>query len=207
MVVPGKTLDEFRARCVGGMESIVLANRPSLQAVRNASLGLTGIAFYEHTTENSLVIHDNVAVTVNDNALVFQVGANSNQTVEIAINSLESTTLGTGVTDNMFNNLSEISVLTSAQAQDAIEVIDEAIQEVSQRRGDLGGFQKNTLESNAKNLAVAEENLVATESIIRDTDFASEMARLTKNQILLQSGTAMLTQANQMPQVVLQLLS
>ncbi|MBD3180320.1 MAG: flagellin [Candidatus Latescibacteria bacterium] len=147
------------------------------------------------------------SVTVNDNALVFQVGANSNQTVEIAINSLEATTLGTGVTDNMFNNLSEISVLTSAQAQDAIEVIDEAIQEVSQRRGDLGGFQKNTLESNAKNLAVAEENLVATESIIRDTDFASEMARLTKNQILLQSGTAMLTQANQMPQVVLQLLS
>jgi len=146
------------------------------------------------------------SVTIADNSLVFQVGANQNQTVEIAVNSLSATTLGTGVSDNQFNNLSEISVMTADKAQDAIGIIDEAIQEVSQRRGDLGGFQKNTLESNAKNLAVAEENLVATESVIRDTDFASEMARLTKNQILLQSGTAMLTQANQMPQVVLQLL-
>jgi len=146
------------------------------------------------------------SVTIADNSLVFQVGANQNQTVQIAVNSLAATTLGTGVSDNQFNNLSEISVMTADKAQDAIGIIDEAIQEVSQRRGDLGGFQKNTLESNAKNLAVAEENLVATESVIRDTDFASEMARLTKNQILLQSGTAMLTQANQMPQVVLQLL-
>ncbi|MBN2071821.1 MAG: flagellin [Candidatus Krumholzibacteriota bacterium] len=146
------------------------------------------------------------SVTVIDNSLVFQVGANKNQTVTIALNALSASNLGTNVTGNSFNNLGELSVLTAAGAQDSIEIIDQAIQQVSAKRGELGVFQKNTLVSSAANLAIAEENLVAAESIIRDVDFASEMAELTKNQILLQSGTAMLVQANQIPQVVLQLL-
>jgi flagellin len=146
------------------------------------------------------------SVTVDDNSLVFQVGANKGQTVTIAINALNSTNIGTQVNDNQFNNLSEIDVMTSDGAQDAIEIIDKAIQQVSAKRGEIGVFQKNTLESSTANLAVSEENLVAAESVIRDTDFAKEMASMTKNQILLQSGTAMLTQANQIPQVVLQLL-
>jgi len=146
------------------------------------------------------------SVTVDDNSLVFQVGANKGQTVTIAINALNSTNIGTQVGDNQFNNLSEIDVRTSDGAQDAIEIIDKAIQQVSAKRGEIGVFQKNTLESSTANLTVSEENLVAAESVIRDTDFAKEMASMTKNQILLQSGTAMLTQANQLPQVVLQLL-
>ncbi len=146
------------------------------------------------------------SVTVTDNSLVFQVGANKGQTVEIALNALSATNIGTAVSGNSFNNLSEIVVTTADGAQDAIEIVDKAIQQLSEKRGELGVFQKNTLESTAINLAIAEENLVAAESIIRDVDFASEMAELTKNQILLQSGTAMLVQANQIPQVVLQLL-
>ncbi len=146
------------------------------------------------------------SITVSNNSLVFQVGANKNQTVTIAINAMASTNLGTNVSGNMFNNLSELNVLTSTGAQDAIDIIDKAIQQVSAKRGELGVFQKNTLESSAANLQIAEENLIAAESVIRDVDFASEMAELTKNQILLQSGTAMLVQANQIPQVVLQLL-
>ncbi len=146
------------------------------------------------------------SVTIVDNSLVFQVGANANQTVEIALNSMTATDLGTNVSGNQFNNLSEIDVTTAEGAQDTIELVDEAIEQVSAERGELGVFQKNTLESNTANLQIAEENLVAAESVIRDTDFASEMAKMTKNQILLQSGTAMLVQANQIPQVVLQLL-
>ncbi len=146
------------------------------------------------------------SVTIVDNSLVFQVGANKGQTVKIALNEMSANSIGTNITGNMFNNLDEIDVTTAAGAQDAIEVIDRAIQQVSSKRGELGVFQKNTLESSTANLAIAEENLVAAESVIRDTDFAQEMAELTKNQILLQSGTAMLVQANQIPQVVLQLL-
>ena len=152
-------------------------------------------------------VADGVAtITVIDNSLVFQVGANKGQTVTIAINALSSTSTGTGIADNMFANLNEINVTNAAGSQDAIEVIDKAIQQVSAKRGEIGVFQKNTLESSTANLAISEENLVAAESVIRDTDFAKEMAAMTKNQILLQSGTAMLAQANQIPQVVLQLL-
>ena len=73
-------------------------------------------------------------------------------------------------------------------------------------RGDLGSFQRNSLESNLKNLRVAQENMVNAESVIRDTDMAAEMSDFTKNQILLASGTAMAAQANQIPKSVLQLL-
>ncbi|MBN2071820.1 MAG: flagellin [Candidatus Krumholzibacteriota bacterium] len=146
------------------------------------------------------------SITISNNSLVFQVGANKNQTVTITLNRMSTSGIGTGVIGNLFASLSEISVLSSDQAQDSIEIIDKAIQQVSKKRGELGVFQKNTLESSSANLAIAEENLVAAESVIRDTDFAQEMAELTKNQILLQSGTAMLVQANQIPQVVLQLL-
>jgi flagellin len=69
----------------------------------------------------------------------------------------------------------------------------------------LGSFQKNTLESNLRNLQIATQNLSAAESMIRDTDMAREMSNFVKNQILLQAGTAMLAQANQVPQVVLSL--
>jgi len=84
-------------------------------------------------------------------------------------------------------------------------VIDASINEVSEARGTLGSFQKNTLESNLRNLRIASQNLSASESNIRDTDMAKEMSDFVKYQILLQAGTAMLAQANQVPQVVLSL--
>jgi len=168
--------------------------------------GDTGTAIEGLSISTTAAAGAHGSVIVTSNPLVFQVGPNKNQTVKILINSMSATNLGTGVVGNIFNNLSEIDVTSAEHAQDAIEIIDKAIEQVSAKRGELGAFQKNTLESNTKNLQVAEENLVAAESVIRDTDFAREMAELTKNQILLQSGTAMLVQANQIPQVVLQLL-
>jgi len=85
-------------------------------------------------------------------------------------------------------------------------LIDNAINQVTSARGDLGAFQKNTLESNLSNLRVAHENLVSSESIIRDVDMAKEMATFTRNQIMTEASTAMLAQANQTPQSVLRLL-
>ena len=111
-------------------------------------------------------------VEVIDKALVFQIGANQNQTAKISIANTSAASLGTGVTDNQFASLDEIDVSTSAGAQDAIAVIDAAINTVSTLRGTLGAFQQNTLESTANNLRSTLENTVNAESVIRDTDFA-----------------------------------
>ena len=90
-------------------------------------------------------------------------------------------------------------------ASGAISIIDDAIANVSSKRATLGASQ-NRLEHVVNNLNVAVENLTASESRIRDTDMAMEMANFTKHQILSQAGTAMLAQANQVPQNVLSLL-
>jgi flagellin len=140
-----------------------------------------------------------------DQSLVFQIGGNVGQTANISLRNMASTALGKNSAGNMFANLSLIDVTTSAGAQDAQRLIDIAINEVSTTRGTLGSFQKNTLESNLRNLRVAAQNLTASESQIRDTDMASEMSNFTRDQILMQAGTAMLAQANQVPQVVLSL--
>jgi flagellin len=120
---------------------------------------------------------------------------------------MSASTLGSNLAGNMFRSLSQINVTTVQGAQDAQSVVDAAINEVSTTRGTLGSFQKNTLESNLRNLRVAAQNLTAAESQIRDTDMAREMSEFTKNQILLQAGIAMLAQANQVPQVVLSLFA
>ncbi len=147
------------------------------------------------------------SVTVTQGSLQFQVGANAGQTVRISLPSMASTQLGNGLSSNQFNNLSEIDVTSATGASDAIGIIDKAIDQVTEKRGEMGAFQKNTLESYINTLRIARENTIASESVIRDTDFASEMAEFTKNTILIQSGSSMLAQANQLiPGIALQLL-
>ncbi len=97
------------------------------------------------------------------------------------------------------------SVLDHDEAQATIALIDGQIEAVSTARAELGAYQ-NRFEHTIKNINVAVENLSASESRIRDTDMAQEMMNFTKNQILSQAGTAMLAQANQIPQGVLSLL-
>lgn len=140
-----------------------------------------------------------------DSSLVFQIGANVGQTVKIGVRNMAASALGRNLAGNMFLNLSQIDVTTVQGAQDSQSIIDATINEVSTMRGTLGSFQKNSLESNLRNLRIASQNLSASESMIRDTDMASEMSNFVKYQILLQAGTAMLAQANQVPQVVLSL--
>ncbi len=140
-----------------------------------------------------------------DQSLVFQIGANVGQTAKIGIRNMASGSLGRDIAGNSYTNLSQIDVTTAQGAQDSQSVIDAAINEVSTLRGTLGSFQKNALESNLRNLRIAQQNLSASESSIRDTDMAAEMSNFTKNQILLQAGVSMLAQANQVPQVVLSL--
>ena len=101
--------------------------------------------------------------------------------------------------------LSGIDISSQKGAQDAVDVIKEAINYVSDVRGTLGATQ-NRLDHTINNLSVMEENIQDAESTIRDTDVADEMMAYTKNNILIQSAQAMLAQANQVPQGVLQLL-
>ena len=145
-------------------------------------------------------------VQVDDNRLVFQIGANQGQTVNISIDSVASTSLGAGVEDNGFANLSEIDVTTAQGSQDALGVIDAAISEVSNLRGTLGAFQGTTLESTANNLRTTLENTVNAESVIRDTDFAEEISNFTNSQVQVQAGTSVLSSANQTSQLILSLL-
>jgi flagellin len=129
---------------------------------------------------------------------VFQVGASSGETIDFAISDTATDALGTTL-----NGISDVDV--AADADQAITDIDEAIEEISVLRGNLGALQ-NRFEHTINNLSVTMENLSASESRIRDTDMAAEMMQFTRAQILQQAGTAMLAQANALPQSVLQLL-
>ncbi|MFA9430940.1 flagellin [Egicoccus sp. AB-alg2] len=134
----------------------------------------------------------------------FQVGANSADTLSIQFNALSSTTVGGSGEDVDAVSVADVDV-TGGGASDAINTLDEAIAAVSAQRSQLGASQ-NRLEHTIANLQVASENLSASESRIRDADMAQEMVTFTRNQILQQAGTAMLAQANQVPQSVLSLL-
>jgi flagellin len=123
----------------------------------------------------------------------FQVGANTGERMNIAIGAVDSKTLGTANMD------------LTTDADTAITMVDKAIASVSDTRASLGAYQ-NRFEHTINNLNVSVENLSASESRIRDTDMAQEMVGFTRNQILTQAGTAMLSQANQASQGVLSLL-
>lgn len=146
-------------------------------------------------------------VFVFQNSMMFQIGANRGQTVGISIRSANPENLARGLANRSgFSSLADIDLRNFQGAQDAIRMIDATINQISSDRGELGAFQKNTLESNLSNIRIANENLISSESVIRDVDMAKEMATFTKNRIMSEAATAMLAQANQLPQNVLDLL-
>ncbi len=166
----------------------------------------------ELTTGMSSATTDQSATFSLSDGAVFQVGANASQTVGVTIRAIGATELGRNATGaGGLTSLQDLlssndSALTNGLTDEALSVIDTAIDEVTNLRGDLGAFQSSTLESGLSSLRVSMENLTAAESTIRDVDFAAESADFTRNNILIQSATAMLAQANQLPQNVLQLL-
>ena len=146
-------------------------------------------------------------VHISQNSVIYQVGPNYKQTVSFSLDDLRSERIARDVENKSeFKSLADIDLTNNTAAQDSIKLIDKALMEVSELRGNLGAFQKNTLESNLRNLRISNENLTNSESVIRDADMAAEMSDFTKNQILISSGTAMTAQANQIPKSVMQLL-
>jgi flagellin len=132
----------------------------------------------------------------------FHVGANMDQRETAYIGTMTATALGL---EGAQGEGEMVSISTVEGANMAIGLVDNALKVVSKQRADLGAYQ-NRFEMASKGVAVAAENLQAAESQIRDTDMASEMVKYVKNNILVQSGTAMLAQANVKTQSVLQLL-
>ena len=150
---------------------------------------LTG-RFAQETGENTVTA-----------SMWFHIGANMDQRVRAYVGTMTAKALG--VRD--IGDESILTIDTPETANRAIGTIDEAIKKINKQRADLGAYQ-NRLEMSVVGINVAAENLQASESRIRDVDMAKEMVEFTRNQILTQSGTAMLAQANQQTQSVMSLL-
>jgi flagellin len=146
---------------------------------------------------------DPAAGGLDQEQMFFQVGANMDQRERAFIGTM--TAEGLGIVDAQGTQGAMVSISTPDQANMSIGRVDTALQIVSKQRADLGAYQ-NRFEEAAKGVSIAAENMQAAESLIRDTDMAAQMVEYVKNQILLQSGSAMLAQANLKTQSVLQLL-
>lgn len=140
---------------------------------------------------------------------LFQLGAevNTNQQIGVGVQSVAASRLGNAALGFLSQIVTggDFSLLTTNGAQ-ASKIVREAIRQVAVLRGRLGAFERNTLDTNINQLSITMENLVAAESSVRDADFAYETSQLTRNQVLVQSGTSVLALANQVPSSVLSLL-
>ena len=153
---------------------------------------------FDFKFDDSVNTNPNLTGTItvdSSKAMIFHIGANSSQNTKLSIGNMDSKSLGV---DNL-------DLTTQDGANGAIDALDKAISTVSSQRAALGAMQ-NRLEHTINNLGTSAENLTAAESRIRDVDMAKEMMEFTKYSILNQAATAMLAQANQLPQSVLQLL-
>jgi flagellin len=205
-----KLLIDMRQRAVSAA-NLGINDQNSVNAsqkeIENALEAIDRIS--NNTQFGSKNLLDGSALDADGNPLVsFQIGANKGQIASVSLPNVATNQLAIGVAnDSGFASLADLDVTTGKGAEDAMGVIDKAIEEISVARGDLGAFQKNTLESNLTSLRIASENMTAAESSIRDADMAVELAAFTRNQIMTQSATAQLAQANAMPKNVMALLA
>lgn len=177
----------------GNIAVVIGAADTDSAANLNAALNANGITSAS-VAADTITISD---VKELGQGITFQIGANGSEDQQVSLKVEDMSSKGL--------NVNQISVSSQEDAKAAIALIDDAINTVSGTRADLGALQ-NRLEHTVNNLGVTNENLTAAESRIRDVDMAKEMMEYTKNNILTQAAQAMLAQANQQPQGVLQLL-
>ncbi len=194
-VVPG-----YVTKGVNAAASITVGGQTV--AMTGGQFGNDGLTLAD-TDGNVVTLQSSAGVANNLNAgyvqvgsAQFQTGGNAGQRATLSIGSFLSSAL----------NIDGLDLTTANGVTTAITRMETAISDLSKKRGDIGSFMRNVLESNVRSLGIAKENLSATESSIRDVDVADEMTMYTKLQILQQSGLSVLAQANQAPQGVLSLL-
>lgn len=181
----GVTLASSVAGFVGATHGVTITVRTSAGVERASATN--ALSSFAETTQ----ARDERA----DGQATFHIGSNTGQTMSLSIENMTASAIG----------VQGLQVMNQGQANVAVRVIDGAMQRVSAERSLLGSVQ-NRLEHTINNLGTSAENLNAAESRIRDVDMAREMMEFTKNNILSQAAQAMLAQANQIPQGVLQLL-
>lgn len=200
-----------------GGTAVVRTNGRDAQATLNGAL-TTGdgnrLSLKTSTLDIELTLDSSfgtgtTSFTITDGGALFQVGpsVNTNLQVGLGVQSVAASRLG----NDVVGFLSQISTgqsfsLASGNHLDAQKIVEEAISQISVLRGRLGAFEKNSLDTNVNQLSITMENLSASESAIRDADFAAETSMLARNQVLVSSGTSVLGIANQTPQNVLRLL-
>ncbi|AIQ38209.1 hypothetical protein R50345_28575 [Paenibacillus sp. FSL R5-0345] len=202
ITVGGADAADFGGTVAAGVDAVATVVGPNGASEQvtgiGQSVGFHGAEFIANATTAT----DSATITVAGGGATLQIGANKDQSMTIDVNEVSSNTLG----DKANNKLvKDVSLLTQSGSNDALKVLDEAMKQVSGERSKLGAFQ-NRLEHTINNLGASSENLTAAESRVRDVDMAKEMMNQTKNNILAQAAQAMLAQANQQPQGVLQLL-
>lgn len=207
LTVSGSTMADLAALVTGGTATYSGANGVNIASTTGGFAGaINGLTI---TVKNaagetrasatnalsSFTETTQAADTRVDGQATLQIGANTNQNMQVSIENMSTAALGT----------KGLQVGNQGQANVAITVIDTATQKVSAERSKLGAIQ-NRLEHTINNLGTSSENMTSAESRIRDVDMAKEMMMFTKNNILSQAAQSMLAQANQQPQGVLQLL-
>jgi flagellin len=183
-------------------------DRTSLQTEADRLINeVTGIA--NSTQFNGVVLLNNSAA--GGNTIVFQVGmgtvsytVSATDQISVVLYSLKSSAFTSSGSD-LTSGASQIIITTASNAQAALTTLDTVITNLNSSRAALGAAQ-NDLESRSRNISISVENLTAARSRIQDVDVASETSELVRNQILVQAGTSVLAQANQLPSLALTLL-
>ncbi|AMQ07538.1 flagellin [Sporosarcina psychrophila] len=177
------------------LKSVTVSVKDGAMVVESGSDKATSSIKFDNSEASQLLGLAKQSSATQGGGVDFQIGANQTQAMKVTIEDMRTDALG----------IKDVNLSTKEGAQEAITKVNAAIEKVSAQRSNLGAFQ-NRLDHTINNLNTSSENLTAAESRIRDVDMAKEMMEQTKNSILLQAAQAMLAQANQQPQGVLQLL-
>lgn len=191
-----------------GVDAVAVVNGISAIGDGRELTVRTGMLDAKITIDAALTT-DTTSFTINSGGADFAIGSRVDAIGMEAIGIMNTAPSQLGnITDGYLNTLKSgmANALSSNNLYTAQKIVDDAIKDVSTLRGRLGAFQKNILETNINSLSVALENVTASESMVRDADFATETAALTRAQILVQANTSILSLANAMPQSVLALL-
>ena len=193
----------------GVSQTIGVTNATAVATGTNLNFDKLGVKITTGSvTDFSAAANVGTIITGASESLTFQIGANSSdqEKINLSIANMKADALGDG--PDVADKVNRVDVTLDAAAQTftkRLDILDEAMKEVSTERSNLGAIQ-NRLEHSIANLDTSKENLQAAESRVRDVDMAAEMMEFTKSNILNQAATAMLAQANMAPQSVLQLL-
>ena len=185
----GEGITKYMEPLFPEMQKEIVALRKEIDRISNTA-NFNGTSLFNNGTQGIAIHAGETSKTANQ--------------ITITLKAMSASSMADS-NNNTVNLNSEVDISTATQAQASIDVVNKAIDIISSMRSDFGALQ-NRLEHTINNLGVQTENLSAAESRIRDVDMAKEMMTYTKNNILVQASQAMLAQANQVPQGVLQLL-